>query len=84
MAGVKIDTADSGAAALDRIAAGDYDAVVTDIKMPGMDGLELLAVLGGWDVGAPALPRGRRHPARRHRSAPPDVENALYVVYRPL
>ena len=43
MAGVKIDTADSGAAALDRIADRDYDAIVTDIKMPGMDGLELLA-----------------------------------------
>src|SRR2546423_6244980 len=43
MAGVMVDTADSGAAALDRIAARDYDAIVTDIKMPGMDGLELLA-----------------------------------------
>src|SRR5947209_17812659 len=43
MAGVTVETADSGAAALDRIAARDYDAIVTDIKMPGMDGLELLA-----------------------------------------
>ncbi|PYN14134.1 MAG: hypothetical protein DME05_16445, partial [Candidatus Rokuibacteriota bacterium] len=43
MPGVTVDTADSGAAALDRITAEDYDAIVTDIKMPGMDGLELLA-----------------------------------------
>src|SRR6059036_1366291 len=43
MAGLTVDTADSGAAALDRIAARDYDAIVTDVKMPGMDGLELLA-----------------------------------------
>ena len=43
MGGVTVDTADSAAAALDRIAARDYDAIVTDIKMPGMDGLELLA-----------------------------------------
>jgi DNA-binding NtrC family response regulator len=43
MEGVSVETADSAAAALDRIANRDYDAIVTDIKMPGMDGLELLA-----------------------------------------
>src|SRR2546422_946274 len=43
MGGVTVETADSAAAALERIAVQDYDAVVTDIKMPGMDGLALLA-----------------------------------------
>src|SRR2546422_11772410 len=43
MGGVVVDTADSGAVALNRLDARDYDAIVTDIKMPGMDGLELLA-----------------------------------------
>src|SRR5436190_24046262 len=43
MAAVTVDTADSAAAALERIAATDYDAIVTDIKMPGMDGVALLA-----------------------------------------
>jgi len=43
MSGVTVDTADSALAALDRISARDYDAIVTDIKMPGMDGLALLA-----------------------------------------
>jgi two-component system, sensor histidine kinase and response regulator len=42
MGGVTVETADSAAAALDRIAEREYDAIVTDIKMPGMDGLELL------------------------------------------
>ena len=37
-----IDTASSAEMALDRIGAVDYDAIVTDIKMPGMDGLALM------------------------------------------
>lgn len=37
-----VDTAESGAAALDRLASVDYDAIITDIKMPGIDGLALL------------------------------------------
>src|SRR5438445_8886872 len=43
MTGLTVDTAQSGAGALDQIAARDYAAIVPDIKMPGMDGLELLA-----------------------------------------
>src|SRR5437879_8072613 len=43
MAGVTVDTADSALAALDRLAARDYDAIITDIKMPGTNGLGLLA-----------------------------------------
>jgi two-component system, sensor histidine kinase and response regulator len=42
MGGVTVETAESAATALDRIAEKEYDAIVTDIKMPGMDGLELL------------------------------------------
>jgi PAS domain S-box-containing protein len=37
-----IETATSGHAALEQIKAVDYDAIVTDIKMPGMDGLSLM------------------------------------------
>ncbi len=43
MPDVAVETRDSAAAALERIVAVDYDAIVTDIKMPGMDGLGLLA-----------------------------------------
>src|SRR5881296_1233151 len=55
IAGLTVDTADSGAAALDRIAARDYDAIVTDVKMPGMDGLELLAEIRTHRPDTPAL-----------------------------
>ena len=55
MGGVAVDTADSGAAALDRIAARDYDAIVTDIKMPGMDGLALLSEIRARRPDTPTL-----------------------------
>ncbi len=42
MEGLEIDTADSAVTALEKIAQTDYDAIITDIKMPGMDGLALL------------------------------------------
>jgi two-component system sensor histidine kinase/response regulator len=50
-----VETADSAAAALDRIAARDYDAIVTDIKMPGMDGLALLAEIQTRQPDTPTL-----------------------------
>src|SRR5207247_1307886 len=55
MSGVTVDTADSAAAALDRISARDYDAIVTDIRMPGMDGLTLLAEILGRRPDTPTL-----------------------------
>jgi len=41
LSGVKVDTSDSAPRALEQIQEHDYDAIVGDIKMPGMDGLEL-------------------------------------------
>src|SRR5438132_6414251 len=55
MSGVTVDTADSAAAALDRIAARDYDTIVTDIKMPGMDGFALLAEIRRRQPDTPIL-----------------------------
>ncbi len=55
MRGVIVDTADSAATALDRVATRDYDAIVTDIKMPGMDGLALLAAMRERRPGTPVL-----------------------------
>ena len=42
MPAVTIDTFDSAVAALEAIAATEYDVIISDIRMPGMDGLALL------------------------------------------
>jgi two-component system, sensor histidine kinase and response regulator len=55
MEAVTTDTCDSALAALDLIAATDYDAVVTDIKMPGMDGLALLERIKSLRPDTPTL-----------------------------
>lgn len=39
---VAVDTAEAGHIALSQLEKHEYDAIVTDIKMPGMDGLALL------------------------------------------
>jgi two-component system, sensor histidine kinase and response regulator len=39
---IEVDTSDSAFEALNLIQEHDYDAIVSDIKMPGMDGLALL------------------------------------------
>ncbi|HLZ61609.1 MAG TPA: hybrid sensor histidine kinase/response regulator [Ktedonosporobacter sp.] len=41
--GILVDTSDTAQGALHCIQENDYDAIVSDIKMPGMDGLALLA-----------------------------------------
>jgi DNA-binding NtrC family response regulator len=55
MKGVEIDTSDSAALALERIETSDYDAIVTDIKMPGVDGLALLSGIKDRRPGTPTL-----------------------------
>ncbi len=55
MAGIEVDTADSGMRALDRIRDVDYDAIVSDVKMPAMDGLELLSAAKELRPGTPML-----------------------------
>jgi signal transduction histidine kinase len=52
---LRVDTCDDASTALDRIAAIDYDVIITDIKMPGMDGLALLDEIKALRPNTPAL-----------------------------
>src|SRR5262245_39350698 len=40
--GYEVDTAATGVEALDKIRAQEYDLIVTDINLPGADGLEVV------------------------------------------
>lgn len=53
--GIEIDTSETALDALERLRETDYDAVVSDIKMPGMDGLELLTEAAQVRPGTPVL-----------------------------
>src|SRR5260370_314211 len=50
-----VDTCDEALEALRRIAEVDYDAIISDIKMPGMDGLALLEQVHAIRPSTPTL-----------------------------
>ena len=54
-AALTVDTCSSASEALKRIAETDYDAIVSDIKMPGMDGLALLSEIKVLRPSTPVL-----------------------------
>jgi len=55
MNGIEIDTSQTALEALELIRKVDYDAIVSDIKLPGMDGLALLTEINDARPGTPTL-----------------------------
>ncbi|MEE9278752.1 MAG: sigma-54 dependent transcriptional regulator [Myxococcota bacterium] len=45
----------NGVAALEKLENADVDVVLTDLKMPQMNGLELLAAVRRWSAGIPVI-----------------------------
>ncbi len=55
MAGCEVDTAATGAEALERAEAARPDAIVLDVMLPDIDGFEVLRKLRGRGIPAPVL-----------------------------
>jgi len=54
-AGYAVEAAADGEEGLARVAAGDHDAIVLDIKLPGIDGFEVCRQLRRAEVWTPVL-----------------------------
>ena len=64
--GFKVKTALSGATALKRIEEADFDLIISDIKMPGMDGIE-------------TVKRIREYLAQNHKHSVPEIFITAYA-----
>jgi EAL domain-containing protein (putative c-di-GMP-specific phosphodiesterase class I) len=54
-AGCIVQTAPNGRAALDRVAGGHFDAIISDVAMPHMNGLEFLRSVRQRDIDVPVI-----------------------------
>ncbi len=53
--GYKVRTASNGLKAVKEVSDSNFDVVITDIRMEGMDGIELLAAIKGIDPSIPVI-----------------------------
>ena len=53
--GIAVDVAHDGETGLDMASDADYDAIVLDVMMPGMDGYRVCAALRAADNWTPVL-----------------------------
>src|SRR5215472_2832223 len=54
-AGFDVSVSADGGAACETLAHRSFDAIVSDIQMPGLDGLQLLRGVREWDLDVPVI-----------------------------
>ncbi len=92
-AGLEVDTAASGADAMARLELARYDVILSDVAMPGMDGIELLKRVREHDLdvpvvlmtGGPSLAsaiKAVEYGAFRYLGKPVDAAELVAVVQR--
>lgn len=82
--GYAVITASGGAEALEKLAQGKYDAVYTDIRMPGMDGLEVAARIKATQPWLPVvIVTGYGSPASEARAREIGVAGFLHKPLSP-
>jgi len=90
---MNVTIAESGAQALERLKDAPIDIAVIDVKMPGMDGLELLkrikkelpdvkAILLSGHPSVSAALEGIKHGASEYLEKPPEVESLVATIRR--
>jgi EAL domain-containing protein (putative c-di-GMP-specific phosphodiesterase class I) len=93
LAGCSVVTASEGSEALALIASSTFDVIVSDIRMPGVDGLSLLRAIRATDLdvpvvfltGSPTLETAAEalaHGAFRYLTKPIDGQELAVVVER--
>jgi DNA-binding NtrC family response regulator len=67
---VSVDTASNGREAIELVKHGVYDAIISDISMPQMTGIELLKAVRAHDLDVPVI----------LMTGAPDMESAIRAV----
>jgi EAL domain-containing protein (putative c-di-GMP-specific phosphodiesterase class I) len=68
--GVTVETASNGKEAAERVKGGAFDAIVSDIQMPEMTGIEFLRAVRAHDLDVPVI----------LMTGKPDIESAIRAV----
>ena len=55
LSGFAVDTAENGAEGLDLLGKNDYDLVVSDVRMPGVDGIAVIEWMKETCPGVPVI-----------------------------